>query len=335
MDRRKWLMAGIATALLVVLSAAVAIYRARSKAPPKAIVSAPAPATATATPPPSAEIALPGKVSAIKFVNVPVPVDGTVEEFIVDVGEDVTRGEVLARIKSPKLASDQTGAQFGVERARAEVANLESAMLAARLEASRADGDAARSKLELDRAEKEYNRQKLMMSEGVTPRLVFEKAEQDYKNLKSTAQNQTEAAKNAAEHLVSLTKDLENAQAAQQKATASLQRADVETTAGEVTSPADGVVIARNGKAGDPVTRATKDFFQIAVDLTTLEVVVSADPQTLPRIHAGEAATIDVPEAMTSVVGKIREVKADQVYVEFASPSPIIRPGMAARVRIK
>jgi len=318
-------------------TAALSVYRFNSHAPvQKTVAAAPVPAKPAAPAPVlPGEISLPGKVQAVHTLNVPVPVEGTIEEFIADVGEDVTKGEVLARIKSPKLANEATQAQLQAEQARAQIASLEASQISARLEISRAQADLERTKLELDRAQKEYERQKLMMSEGVTPRLVFEKSEQDYKRLKEQAQSQADAAKNATEHAASRIKELEEAHRVLEQKSTAFQEAQVETTAGEVNSPADGVVVSRRGKAGEPVTRAIKDLFQIAVDMKTLQVVVSADPETLARIHPGQIATIESPEAQTTAQGKVREVRADQVTVDFVNPSPIVRPVMAVNVKIK
>ena len=64
--------------------------------------------------------------------------------------------------------------------------------------------------------------------------------------------------------------------------------------AGEVNSPADGVVIARRGKLGQPVTTAISDLFQIAADPLTLEVVAAVEPQAAARIQSGQSAVIEL-----------------------------------------
>ena len=55
--------------------------------------------------PKATEITLTGAVQAAHVVDVPVPVDGTVEQFLAEVGQHVSEGEVLARIRNPRLAA--------------------------------------------------------------------------------------------------------------------------------------------------------------------------------------------------------------------------------------
>src|SRR5450755_3554839 len=76
-----------------------------------------APATPPAAPKAS-EITLTGTVQAAHVVDVPVPVDGTVEQFLADVGQHVSEGEVLARIKNPRLAAAQQLVKLNAEQAQ-------------------------------------------------------------------------------------------------------------------------------------------------------------------------------------------------------------------------
>ena len=97
---RKWLIAAAALAVLAIAGTAF-LYR-KSYAPhPK---PAPAPPVVAAPPP---EISVTGKIEATKIVSVPVPVDGIIEQLVADIDDDVVPGDVLARIKNPKIAAAQ------------------------------------------------------------------------------------------------------------------------------------------------------------------------------------------------------------------------------------
>jgi HlyD family secretion protein len=325
---RKWLLAAAAVATVILASA---LFLNRKSQAPKPKPSLPPPVVAA--PPP--EISIPGKIEATKVIKVPVPEDGVIEQLVADVDDDVVVGDVLARIGNPRIAAAQHTSEEVAGHALDHVAELEAAIIGAELEASRSDADATRAKIEFERAEKNYEREKMLMSEGITPRLVYEKAEQEYNTLKAQIQDRTEAAKKAAERVLALKAELETARnAAEQRAT-DIDKAQSSTMAGEVRSPAEGVVIARHGQQGERVTRATKDFFQIAVNLTALQVVATAQPQQLQRAHAGQTVAIEIADTPGSTTGKIREIKAGQVYVDFTSPSLYIRPGMNAQVKIK
>jgi len=325
-------LVGVAAGLLGIGAASFFVYRRSRAVRPK---PAPVPQVAVLLP---SEVTLIGRVEAFKVatkvVNVPVPVDGILEQFLADTGEDVSEGEVLARIKNPKSAIAQEAAMAAVEGARNRVTELEAAAINARLEASRSEAEATRTKLELARAEKEYARQQMMMREGVTPRLVFEKAEQEYNALKKQSEDNADAAKRAADRAPALSKELESAQKALEQKINHLDDAQAAAGGGEVYSSADGVVIARRGQPGKPVTRAITDLFQVAVEVTALQVVVSPDPQIASRIHSGQTVRIEMNEIPSMVQGTVREIKAGLVVIDFGMPLYGLRPGMTARVTI-
>ena len=286
-------------------------------------------------PPVPSEISLAGKVEARKIVAVPAPLDGTIERYLVDVGDAVFEGEVLAHIKNARLDAAEESVQTDAERAQARIAALESQLIAARLEQSRAEADAARGKAEFDRADKAYRRQQILINAGATPRLVFEKAEKDYEIAKAQYEGQSELARKAAGRVDTLVKDLENAKSIAESKTRDLEDAKAQVAAGEVRSPASGVVVARRGQAGDPGDQSVTGLLQIAVDLTSLQVVADADPRDAPRIHQGQAALIQIAEAPEGIQGTVREVKTGRVFVDFTSPTPAIKPGLTAQVKIR
>jgi hypothetical protein len=82
------------------------------------------------------------------------------------------------------------------------------------------------------------------------------------------------------------------------------------------------------------VTRDIGDLFEIAVDLTALEVVVEVPKALEAKLAAGQNALVQIAEAGPAPLeAKIREVKEGQAYVEFLSPSAAILPAMTAQVR--
>jgi multidrug resistance efflux pump len=323
--KRALALAGI-MALVAVATVVAAHYR-NSFTPLKT----PAPAV----PPAPAEVTLTGRVQALSVVNVRAPVEGVIERFLAEVGDDVFEGQVLAHIKSAKLEANQETAQAEAEHAQSRVRDLEMALTAARLEASRVRADAIRTRAELDRAERNYTRQQMLMREGAAARLVFEKAEREYNTLKADASNLELAARGAEDRLTSVSKELDAARVIAATKADELDDAKAELAAGDVHAPADGTVVGRNGQAGEAVSRAAIDLFQIAVNLSELQVVLSPDAKTLERIHAGAAAWVQMAEAAEGMPGKVREVKAGQVFVEFTRTSPAVRPGLSAQVRVK
>ena len=321
--RRRWMLAMGGAALLGCAGGFLALRRSET-----------APAKAAATSPPAAqkapEITLTGVIQAARAADVPVPLDGTVEQFMADVGQHVSEGEVLARIRNPRLAAAQEMAKLEVEQAQNRLNQLESALIAARLEVSRSEADAIRVKLALDQAEKVFARQRTMFQEGVTPRLSYEKAEQDYQVMKAQAQNLAATAANAADRVDSATKELDPARKALAQKTSELQDAEAAAAVGEVNSLTDGVVIARRGRLGEKVTTAISDLFRIAGDPQVLEAVAN----TNARIQPGQKVIIVFANTQ-SRTGAIREAKSGQVFIDIANPALEVRAGMAVQIRIQ
>jgi multidrug resistance efflux pump len=314
-------------------------WRTQQPPPAPAAKSAPEkPAAAQTNPAPAFfgnEVSLNGILQPQKTIAVAAPIDGTIQEVMAEAGTQVFQGQVIARIKSGKLDTALESATAEVEKLKTRIANLEGSIIAARLEASRAQADALRAKSELDRAEKAYNRQALLYKEGATPRLTYEKSERDFKQAQADSENLASVAKNAADRIDSSNQDLDNAKKLLDGRNQDLETARVDVSSGEVQAPADGVVIARKGMPGEPITKAVQDFFEIAINTATLQAVVEADASVLPRIKEGQQAVVRVAEFPDDIGGVVREIKGTTVIVEFANPSPEVKPGLSARVKIK
>jgi len=331
---RKWLLAGAVIVLSTV--AVAAFFLTRSKPPSASTHPAIPPSAAAPAPPPAAvEITISGQIQAANAVNVPAPVDGTIDELMADVGDVVIEGKLLARIKNPKLASAETTAQSEAERQRNRISGLESALISARLDVSRTEADQTRIKQELEKAEKEYQRQESMFRQGITPRVVYERAQQEYNAYKADSERLADVAKDAGNRVSSLTDELQTARADLDQKKGSVEQAHVESASGEVRSPAEGIVVARCCQVGESVAAVSTNLFQIAGDLTQLQVAASADSATIEKIHPGQMAAIEIPAVSAAIEGKVREVKLDQVIIEFIRPNQSVRPGMTARVKIK
>jgi len=326
--KARWLIAAGGAVVLVALAVFVGYRTRRPKQAPVA-----APVVTPAHPPLPANVTLSGTIQATKFIKVQPPVDGTIEQFVADIGDDVAKGDILARIHNPKIAAQEEQSRLEGDTARNRVQQIEADLIGARLEVSRTEADTTRVQLELQKAQKEYERQQVMWKEGVTPRLTFEKAEQDYKALQTQSENLIQLHRQAEDRISSLTQQLETAKKTAEKSARQNEGPQAGPSAGELTSPADGVITARQGKEGDRVTKST-DLFQMAVELQKLQVVIAPDAQNLPRIHAGQAVNVEIKDYPGIAHGTVRDVKAGQAVVDFSSPAPGVRPGMTAQVTI-
>ena len=330
--RGKWLLFAGVTILAAVAAGSIAVWRQQMK-PKPAAVQAPKPAADEWTAP---EVSLTGRIQAQKVIPVPVPIEGTIEAFHVEVDQDVFEGQLLARIHNTKLAANLEQTTAEMEQAQTRVQNTEASITAARLEASRAAADASRSSSEYDRAEKTWQRQQMLYREGATARLAYEKAERDYTALKEERENKSTLARQMDERVQGLNRDLDVYRRMLDQRSQSLEHAKADVAAAEVHSPVDGVVVARRGEPGEDVTPDITDLFQVATELSSLEIILNPTPAQLKRIRPGQPVSIHVAEMPgESLQGTVKAVSGGQAIVEFASPSTLIKPGLSAQVTIK
>jgi Multidrug resistance efflux pump len=326
--RGVWVVLGASVVLLAIAAGALSVlHRERPKQTP---------VTAAQLPRVGPEVTATGKIQARQVVLVPVPVGGKIDIFNVDVGEEVYQGQLIAQIKSEAAEGVRESAGAAAQKAQERVNNLETALISARLEASRAGADAARIRQEFDRAEKLYQRQKMLLEQGATPKLVHDKALREYTAAKAELENLGRVAEQAEGRVTSLQQELDNARKALEDKNQDLEEAKSELAAGEVRSPVDGVVSGRRGQPGDAVDPSLKDLFQIATELSSLEVIVEPEPAAFARIRPGQNALIQVAELPAeALAGVVEKVENGRVTVHFASPNPVVKPGLTATVKIK
>src|SRR5260370_6179802 len=200
--RGKWLLFSGVVILLAIAAGAVSLWRreagdGRAQAKPSGGAS------------PINEINLQGKVRAQHVVPVGAPVEGIFEIVLVEQGQEVAEGQVLARIKNQGLETAQEQATLDAEQSQTRVSNMETAILAARLDAARADAELVRARSESSRLEKIYLRQEMLQREGATPRLVFEKAQKDYTTAQQELTTAQDLARQTADRMNTLQKDVE------------------------------------------------------------------------------------------------------------------------------
>jgi HlyD family secretion protein len=328
--RKRWLISGTVI-VLAVTAGAFTLLRRSGRRQAAVATNNVAPAVFTGS-----QTIIQGTVQPQQVVPVEAPVDGIVEGFLVNPGDAVYEGQVLAQIRNASLESQRDAAATSLERAKSQVNIMDSTLIAARLEASRARAEASRSRGQCDKAEKVYLRQQTLLNAGATPRLVFEKAEKEYQLFKDEYESLNEVAQQAEERASVLTRQLDAARKELADRTDEMEQARQDLSAGEVRSPVDGVVMSRRADVGQEVTREVKDLFVIAVNLAALQVALEPEPPVLARIRPGQDALVQLAEIPgQGIPGKVKEVKGTQVIVEFTSPSPDVRPGLIAQVLIK
>jgi multidrug efflux pump subunit AcrA (membrane-fusion protein) len=280
-------------------------------------------------------VSLPGKVEAIDLVSVPVPIDGKIETMPAQVGEEVFEGQVLARIRSTNLEVERDRASVEINRLRGQVFSMEARVAELKLKETQSKDDAARAHTALEAAQTELARVQALVKEGAIRRVDLVKAQETVDSLTPRWDALDKVAKIAESRAAEAAKELEKMEADLTAKSKQYDNTVAEVAAGEVVAPTSGLVLSRRGAVGDEVTADVEDMFVLATNLTALRAVLTPEPPLLQRVKAGQEAIIQAPELADGILTSVTEVRDNQVFVEFITPNPVIRPGMLVHVYIK
>jgi HlyD family secretion protein len=139
----------------------------------------------------------------------------------------------------------------------------------------------------------------------------------------------------------------EVAKASRLQSEAALDRARVNRRYATIRSPIDGVVISRNVDVGQTVAASLQapTLFQIANDLTQMQVKASIDEADIGMIRVGQPVTFTVDAYGTQTFsGRISEIRLEpintnnvisyDVIVDVPNPDLQLMPGMTANITV-
>jgi HlyD family secretion protein len=249
-----------------------------------------------------------GTLQPTRSVNIGSELSGTVLRVLVDVNDQVKKGQVMVELDTAKLSDQILRSRASLASARARVAQADATLkeaqgnLARLEEVARLSGGKVPSKAELD-----------------TGRATVERAVAD------------EAAARAT---------VADAQAALSTDETNLKKASIR-------SPTDGVVLTRTVDPGNAVAASLQavTLFTVAEDLSKLRLQVSVDEADVGSVVVGQKASFTVsaypsrkyPASVTRVAfgSTITENVVTYVtYLDVDNSDLSLRPGMTATATI-
>ncbi len=244
-----------------------------------------------------------GTLNPVTIVDIGSQVSGKIENIYVDFNSQVKAGQVLAELEQLNF---QTKVQQNEANYSSSLAALE------------------KSKVSLENSRKQYERAKSLFEKELLSFEEFEATETQYFSAKA---------------------DLQSSEARLEQAKAQLDTSKVDLTYTIIKSPIDGVVINRNVNVGQTVAASFQApvLFQVANDLTKMQVECSVDEADIGRVKEGQVArfTVDAfpDENFTGVVKQVRyspeviqNVVTYTTIVDVENPEMKLRPGMTATI---
>lgn len=300
----------------------------------------------------------PGSVYAFEEADLYSQSYGYLSELNVDIGSVVKKGDILARIDVPELTQEVAAAQAAVAQKQANVVQATAKVAVAEADKKAAEAAIEKQNAALRRDEarenfhyKQLKRvQSLLELKSIDERLVDEKEDQHLASL--SAVDAAKAAVTSA-HLDVLSADARLGQAKAdvgvaeaelQMAAAELAKADVRRKFGDIVSPYNGVITARNVHVGDFIRDAQHggNVPLLRVERTdVMRVVVQIPDRLVPYTDVGDEAEIRIDALPGRVFGgevkrfansEDQLTKTMRTEVDLVNDQHLLRNGMYGRV---
>jgi HlyD family secretion protein len=248
-------------------------------------------ATAEHSAGPAPVLAAPGRVEgASEVVEVGAAVDGVLADVLVEEGQAVTTGELIARLACDDLEADIGAAKAAENAARQAKVRLERG---SRDEARRAAAaDEAAAQAALGQAQDEFTRLSALIKDGIVPRDQFDRARRQL-----DAAQAASAAAAARERLVSaepLPEELQRADAeialAERRASGAQARFDKCF----VRSPIDGTVLKRHRQPGESISVFVPRPIVSVANTTARRIRAEVDERDLARVREGQRTRVTI-----------------------------------------
>ncbi|KQZ66615.1 MULTISPECIES: efflux RND transporter periplasmic adaptor subunit [unclassified Lysobacter] len=247
-----------------------------------------------------------GALAAISTVDVGSQISGQVTDVLVDFNDRVTKGQVIAKIDPSTYQAQIAQGSAQVNSARAGLATAQAT---------------------LRNAELDFQRKSALVE-----RQLVARSDAD---LARAARDQARAQVAAAQ-----------AQINQQIASTQTSRLNLERTV--IRAPVDGVVLTRTVEPGQTVAASLQSpvLFQIAEDLSKMEIVLAIDEADIGQVKAGQSVSFTVdsfPDRQFR--GKVQQVRISATNTSNVITYPVVvsvdnaeqslLPGMTANAEIE
>ncbi len=309
----------------------------------------------------SVTISATGTPNAVVTVQVGSQVSGTIQTLYANFNTKVTKGQIIARIDPAALQSRVDQSQATLDAAKATVANAEAgihkaeaSLQAARANVTAATANVAKTQATAEDAATKLERRALLVKEGILSKEDFDTA-QTALNTAKADQNAITAQQRATEdnvrvaeaEIVSARTQLVANQAQVKQAEAALRATQIDLDHTWIKAPVDGVVVSRKIDVGQTVAAslATPTLFEIAQDLTRMQIDTNVSEADVGRVRVGQPGTftVDAYPGLT-FKGAVTEIRKAPINVQnvisydvvIAASNPDLKlfPGMTANVKI-
>jgi HlyD family secretion protein len=275
-----------------------------------------------------------GKVTPITKVEVKSKASGIVKKLLVDAGDKVKKGQLLAQL-------DKVEIEAQVEQSRAAVESAEASLTSSQADYERAKVDAEGPDVPL--LKRAYDRAVGMAKEGVVSTSALEDAQKNYE-LALNKQNVSKA------QATVLKAKIAQARGQLGQDRANLKQLEEQLSYTDIVSPIDGVVLSRDVEMGDAVSSilvlgSSATLVMTLGDTSSVYVKGKVDESDIGKVYLGQPARIKVEsfkdKTFNGVVTKISPMGVEkdnvttfEVRVSINNPGGELKAEMTANAEI-
>ncbi len=275
-----------------------------------------------------------GKVTPITKVEVKSKASGIVKKLLVDAGDKVRKGQLLAQLDKEEIEAQ-------VEQSRAGAQAAEASLTSAEADYERAKVDAEGPDVPL--LKRAYDRAIGMAKEGVVSTSALEDAQKNYE-LALNKQNVSKAQATVLKAKIAQSQG----QLAQDRA--NLKQLEEQLSYTDIESPIDGVVLSRDVEMGDAVSSilvlgSSATLVMTLGDTSSVYVKGKVDESDIGKVYLGQPARIKVEsfkdKTFNGVVTKISPMGVEkdnvttfEVRVSINNPGGELKAEMTANAEV-
>jgi HlyD family secretion protein len=302
-----------------------------------------------------------GNLNAVVTVQVGTQVSGNIKELYADFNTRVQKGQLVARI-DPEIFQARVNqvqanldaaraavvnAQATARKAEAEIANARAMLAQAKANVARAKVSVADAEIKFGRSTELFNQKLIATQDRDSAKAAHDAALAELEAAQAQEQAASDNIRSAeAQREVALTQ-VATAEAQVKQQSAALRQAQIDLEHTFIRAPVDGVVVSRKVDVGQTVAASLQapTLFEIAQDLTKMQVDTSVDEADIGRVRIGQEATFTVDAYPGRVFrGQVAEIRKAPINVQnvvtydvvvtAANPDLKLFPGMTANVKV-
>src|SRR5579864_6429943 len=275
-----------------------------------------------------------GKVTPITKVEVKSKASGIVKNLLVDYGDRVKKGQLLAQLDKVEIEAQVAQSKAALEAAQANLASAQ-----ADFERSKVDAEGP----DVPPLKRAYDRAIGMAKDGVVSASALDDAEKNY----TMAVNKQNVAK---AQMTVLKAKIAQAQAQVAQDKANLKQLEEQLSYTDIVSPIDGIVLSRDVEMGDAVSSilvlgSSATLVMTLGDTSEVYVKGKVDESDIGKVYLGQRARIKVESFKDKTFeGKVTKISpmgvekdnvtTFEVRVSIQNPGGELKAEMTANAEI-